>query len=79
MSWGEVVLEQDLTVAHTNFESRARLQQNRRANSLSDDWFQYQKLSEPEIEKLVSGVGDLLSQVNDWFVDGTVGKNICVT
>lgn len=79
MSWGEVVLEQDLTVAHTNFESRARLQQNGWANSLSDDWFQYQNLSEPEIEKLVSGVGDLLSQVNDWFVDRTVGKNICVT
>ena len=50
-SWGEVVLENDLTVAHANLEHRARLQRIGKSNSLREDWFRYEKSPEKEIEK----------------------------
>jgi hypothetical protein len=78
-SWGEVIPEQDLTVAHTHIESRARLQQNGHPNSLSEDWFRFEKLSENEIEGLVQHVGSLIPQVNDWLREKRVGQNISTT
>ena len=78
-SWGEVVAESDLTVAHTHFESRARLQQNGQRNSLSEDWFRYDALSETEIEELVRHVVSLVSQINDWLRENSVGQNISTT
>ena len=78
-SWGEVVLEQNLTVAHTHFEGRARLQLYGQPNSLSEDWFRYEKLSEKEIEKLVQHVCSIIYQANDWLREKLVGQNISAT
>ena len=78
-SWGEVILEKDLTLAHAGFEGRARLQQNGQANSLSEDWFRYENLSETEIEKLVQYVSSLINQINEWLRGKRVGKNISAT
>jgi len=78
-SWGEVIPEQELTVAHTNFESRARPQQNGNPNSLSEDWFRFEGFAENEIEKLVQQVCNLLPQVNDWLREKRVGQNISTT
>lgn len=78
-SWGEVVAERELTVAHTPFESRARLQQKGDRNSLTEDWFRYDKLSADELERLVLHVVDLLPQINDWLRAKKVGRNISTT
>ncbi len=78
-SWGEVIPEEEITVAHTPFESRARLQQNGHQSSLSEDWFRFEKLSAEEIEKLVQDVCDLKSQVNDWLREKSIGRNISTT
>jgi len=78
-SWSEVIPERELTVAHTRIESRARLQQNGHPNSLSEDWFRYENLSEDEIEKLILHVAILLPQVNDWLRKNVVGQNISTT
>ena len=78
-SWGEAISERELTVAHTHFESRARLQQNGHPNSLSEDWFRFDRLSENEIEELVQHVGSLISQINDWLREKRVGQNISTT
>ena len=78
-SWGDVISEKDLTVAHTPFESRARLQQNGHQNSLSEDWFRYEKMSESQIETVVHYVSSLLNQVNDWLRENRVGRNVSAT
>ena len=78
-TWGEVVAEKDIIVAHTSIESRARLQQKGHQNSLSEDWFRYENLSDDEIEKLVRHVSGLISQLNEWLREKRVGKNICAT
>ena len=78
-SWGEVIPERELTAAHTHFESRARLQQKGQPNSLSEDWFRFENLSENEVEGLVQHVGSLLPQVNDWLREKRVGQNISTT
>ncbi len=78
-SWGEVIPERELTVAHTSFESRARLQKNGHQNSLSEDWFRFEELSKNEIDGLVRHVGSLITQVDDWLREKRVGKNISTT
>lgn len=78
-SWGEVIPEKELTVAHTHFERRARLQQNGHPNSLSEDWFRFEKLSGNEIKELVQNVGSLMYQVNDWLREKRAGQNISTT
>ncbi len=78
-SWGEIIPEKELTVAHTHFEGRARLQQNGHPNSLSEDWFRFEKLSESEIGRLVQHVGNLIPQVNHWLREKRVGQNISTT
>lgn len=78
-SWGEVVPERELTVAHTPVESRARLQQKGDRNSLSEDWFRYEKLSANELDRLVLHVVDLLPQISDWLREKRVGQNISTT
>ncbi len=78
-SWGENVPEQEITVAHTPIESRGRLQQKENKNSVSEDWFRFEKLSEDELEKLVQQVVNLLPQINDWLREKRVGINISTT
>lgn len=78
-SWGEVVREPDITVAHTPIECRARLQQKEHKHSLSEDWFRFDKFSEDEIEDLVLEVIDLLPQINYWLREKKVGQNISTT
>jgi hypothetical protein len=75
-SWGEIVPEQKLNVAYAPAEDRARLQENANPNSLREDWFRFDNLSESEIEALVKRVIALFTQVNDWLRDKKVGKNI---
>ena len=77
--WGEVIPERELTVAHTHFESRARLQQKGHPNSLSEDWFRYEKLSEVDIEDLVQHVDSLIPQVDEWLREKRVGQNVSTT
>ena len=78
-SGGAVIPEKDLTVAHVSVDGRARLQENGQLNSLSEDWFRYDKLSEDEIEKLVQRVGRLVNQINDWLRERKVGPNVSAT
>ena len=78
-TWGEVVSEKDIIVAHTSIESRARLQQKGHQNSLSEDWFRFENLSEDETEELVRHVISLIPQLNEWLRERKVGKNICAT
>ena len=77
-SWGEVVPEREITVAHTPVESRARLQRRGHRNSLSEDWFLYEGLSADEVEELVDHVVDLLPQMDDFFHERKVGGNISI-
>ena len=69
-------LEKDITVAYAAFDSRARLQNNGQRNSMSEDWFRYENMSENEIEELIQYVGSLLHQINDWLRDKIIGKNV---
>ena len=75
--WGEVVAEKDLTVAHTNMENRARLQHKGHNNSLSEDWFRFEGLTEQGVENLVVDVCAMFPQINAWLRNGTVGNNMC--
>lgn len=75
-SWGEIVPENKLDVAYAPIEDRARLQENGKPNSLRDDWFRYENLSEDELETLVKHVIGLFPQVNNWLRNKRVGKNI---
>ena len=75
-SWGEFVPENKLNVAYAPIEDRARLQEYGRPNSLREDWFRYENLSEDEFETLVKHVIELFPQVNNWLRNKRVGKNI---
>lgn len=75
-SWGEVVTEADITLAHTPIERRARLQRHGHQNSLSEDWFRYEDPSLPEVEDLVRSVCALLPQVEAWLQGQRIGPNI---
>jgi hypothetical protein len=76
MSWGEVVPEADLTVAHTPVDARARLQETGSSSSTSDLWFRYEGLDEAGCRSLVAHIADLLPQVDAWLREHEVGPNI---
>jgi hypothetical protein len=78
-SWGEIVPERNITVAHTPVESRARLQQTGNRNSLAEDWFRYENLSTDEVERLAKHVAELLPQISDWLREKKIGENISTT
>ena len=75
-SWGETIPESELTVAHTPIDCRARLQHKGGRNSVSEDWFRFDNLSEDQLLTLVRRVAGLLDQVDDWLRDGKTGANI---
>jgi hypothetical protein len=75
-SWGEVVPEASLTVAHTPVDARARLQATGSRSSTSDLWFRYEGLDEAECQSLVTHIADLLPQVDAWLREQEVGPNI---
>ena len=78
-SWGEAIPQDNITLAHTNIEIRARLQQTAQQNSLRENWFCYDNLSEQEIEDLVDQVASMIGQVNDWLRHQNPGQNISAT
>ncbi len=77
-AWGEVIQEEHLTVAHTPFDARARLQAVGADNSLPEHWFDISsfdaRAGETEVRRLVG----LLPQVNDWFTHNIRGPNVSV-
>ena len=76
MSWGETVQEEELTVAHAPFDTRARLQALGSSNSTRELWFRFDGLDAEECEKLVEHVISLFPQINAWLREKRVGPNI---
>ncbi len=76
MSWGETVPEEELTVIHAPFDTRARLQEWGSKSSDREHWFRYEGLSAEECATLVEYVVKLFPQVNEWLREKKVGPNI---
>lgn len=76
MSWGEVVPEAKLTVAHAALDARARLQETGSSNSTNEMWFRFEGLNQMECESLVKHVVEIFPQVNTWLRENEVGPNI---
>ncbi len=77
-SWGEIVPEEKISVAHMNPLQRARLQ---RTIEESEELFRGFKFSDfgedlSKYKVLASQVASLLPQVNAWLENGVAGENI---
>jgi hypothetical protein len=75
-SWGEVVPEAQLTVAHTPVLARARLQETGSSGSTGDMWFRFEGLDSAGCEDLVGHIVDLFPQVDAWLREMRAGPNI---
>lgn len=68
--------EEELTVAHAPFDTRARLQVRGSSNSTRELWFRFDDLDAEGCEKLVELVISLFPQINAWLREKRVGPNI---
>lgn len=77
-SWGEVVPESSIDVAHTDPATRARLLASTADAASRNSFFRYETFADDKdrCEALVTEVAALLPQVFAWFDDGTVGANV---
>ena len=77
-SWGEVVPEDSIHVAHTDPATRARLLASTADAASRNGFFRYEAFADDKdrCEALVTEVVTLLPQVFAWFDDGTVGPNV---
>lgn len=77
-SWGEIVPEAEIEVAHTDPATRARLLATRKPSNTPKDYFRYDTFADEreKCDALIENLVGLLPQVFDWFEEGTVGPNI---
>ena len=77
-SWGEVVQEENIGVAHIFPLQRARLQQTLEASEELFRGFKFSGFGEDlaKYVALADEVASLLPQVNAWLESGAAGKNI---
>lgn len=75
-SWGEVVPESKITVAHTPVENRARLQQTGSKISTADQWFRHEAMDARACRELVQRVVGMYPQIDAWLRKQVVGANI---
>lgn len=78
MSWGEVVPESALTIAHVDADNRARLQAIDSRNSDREHWFRFDELERKECEALAKAVVELLPQIDKWLEENEKGPNISI-
>jgi hypothetical protein len=77
-SWGELVPEEKITVAHTSPLDRARLEQRGAMSGEHLRGFSFASFGEDreKYESLASEVASLLPQVEQWFETGRVGTHV---
>lgn len=78
-SWGEVVPEEKLQVAHINPVYRARLQPGPEApRGPAHGWFGFAGFGEDlgRYDRLAGGIVALLPQVDEWLRTGTPGSHV---
>ena len=77
-SWGEVVEEENIGVAHISPLQRARLQQSLEASEELFRGFKFSGFGEDlaKYSALAIEVSSLLPQVNAWLESGAAGKNV---
>ena len=77
-SWGEIVPEASIDVAHTNPGARARLLATTNPSGSRKDYFRYDSFADDreECDVLVEKLVSLLPQVLKWFENGAIGPNV---
>lgn len=77
-SWGEIVPEEKIGVAHVSPLRRARLQRTHEESGEVFGGFKFSGFGEDlaKYNALASQVASLLPQVNAWLESGAVGENI---
>ena len=77
-SWGEIVPEEKITVAHLSVMKRARLAPLTPSPGLQLHGFFFGDFGEDiaEYDKLAKSVSAMLVQVVSWLEDGSIGPNV---
>ena len=77
-SWGEIVPEAEIEVAHTDPATRARLLATTSSSASPSDYFRFESFADDwtKCEDLITEVVSLLPQVMAWFEHGMVGPNV---
>lgn len=77
-SWGEIVPEEKIEVAHTDPLGRARLLAATNTDGSRADYFRFESFADDraKCDDLVKHVVSLLPQLLAWFEHGTVGPNV---
>lgn len=77
-SWGKIIPEREIEVAHTDPATRARLLATTGSSGSPNDYFRFEAFADDraKCDELVEEVLSLLPQVLAWFEQAVVGPNI---